>query len=110
VILFMPFQAGAALLAWARRPLKQRSIEIFHVAMLLVFGCCCITMIHVQAGGIYFWLKDISPVFLKIHAVYNALDILNKVRACRASVGVIGWVEFVSGCVLLQTSCASIQS
>ena len=81
VMLLLPLQAGAALLAWTRNPLKQRSIEIFHVAMLVVFVCSCITMIHVRAGGIYFWLKDISPVFLKIHAVYNALDILNKVRA-----------------------------
>ena len=64
---------------WMQNPLTQRPIEIFHVAMLAVFACCCVTMVHVRAGGIYFWLKDISPVFLKIHAVYNALDILNKV-------------------------------
>ena len=80
-MLLLPLQAGAALLALTRNPLKVRSIEIFHVAMLVVFVCSCTTMIHVRAGGIYFWLKDISPVFLKIHAVYNALDILNKVRA-----------------------------
>jgi hypothetical protein len=78
VILVLPLQAAAAVFAASRRSFRK-PIQLFHVAMLAVWLSVCVVVINVRAGGIYFWLKDISPIFLKIHALYGALDILNKV-------------------------------
>lgn len=43
-------------------------------AMSVVIGFDCW-----QVGAIYFWMKEITPYFLKIHGLYAALDVMNKV-------------------------------
>jgi hypothetical protein len=56
--------------------------HLFDVLTCLIWVMACVALCHVRAGSIYFWLKDITPEFLKIHALYYALDVLQKVRAC----------------------------
>ena len=38
-----------------------------------------LNMTSYQVGAIYFWMKEITPYFLKIHGLYAALDVMNKV-------------------------------
>jgi len=44
---------------------------------LLVSAAACLTLL--RPGFIYYWMKDITSEFLKIHVLFNALEILDKV-------------------------------
>lgn len=55
--------------------------QLFDVCVFAVWILSCCALVNVKAGYIYFWMKDITPEFLKIHALYGALDILEKVLA-----------------------------
>jgi hypothetical protein len=59
--------------------------HLFDVAVCSVWLLTCVALCQVRAGSIYFWLKDITPEFLKIHALYYALDVLQKVRIIGSS-------------------------
>lgn len=45
---------------------------------LLVAAAGALTLL--RPGLIYYWMKDITSEFLKIHVLFNALEILDKVR------------------------------
>jgi hypothetical protein len=55
---------------------------------LLVAAAACLTLL--RPGLIYYWMKDITSEFLKIHVLFNALEILDKVGN-KARAGVGGW-------------------
>lgn len=52
-------------------------------AVLLAAAAGCLTLL--RPGLIYYWMKDITSEFLKIHVLFNALEILDKVRVLLAS-------------------------
>lgn len=79
VLTLLPLRAVNALRALSAC-VKPTPKHVFDLAMVTVWGLACYALVHVQAGAIYFWMKDITPEFLKIHALYGALDIFEKVR------------------------------
>jgi hypothetical protein len=59
--------------------------QFFELASFFVFCVASFALSNVKAGIIYFWMKDITPEFLKIHALNFALDISQKARLCVGS-------------------------
>ena len=41
---------------------------------------------HVCAGTLYFWMKDLTQEFLKLHVIATAVEILDKVPSSSAAV------------------------
>lgn len=59
--------------------------HLFAVLHLAAWLATCAALSRVRAGSIYFWLKDITPEFLKMHALFYALDVLQKARPLLAA-------------------------
>jgi hypothetical protein len=77
VLCLLPLRALCSLQQLAGR--NRGPNHLFDVLACIVWLCTCCALSNVQAGRIYFWMKDITPEFLKIHALYYALEVLQKV-------------------------------
>ena len=53
--------------------------QLFDVLCVLIFGALFGVMRLLPAGAIYFWLKDLTQEFLKLHVVHSAVEIFDKV-------------------------------
>ena len=83
VLCVLPLRALRALQQAARGAMTASHLyDALRLSIWLVAGAL---LSHVQAGRIYFWMKDITPEFLKIHALYYALEVLQKVHAASLS-------------------------
>ena len=56
--------------------------QLFDVLCVLIFGALFGVMRLLPAGAIYFWLKDLTQEFLKLHVVHSAVEIFDKVPRC----------------------------
>ena len=55
--------------------------QLFDVLCVLIFGAMFGVLRLLPAGAIYFWLKDLTQEFLKLHVVHSAVEIFDKARA-----------------------------
>lgn len=53
--------------------------QLFDVLCVLIFSALFGVMRLLPAGAIYFWLKDLTQEFLKLHVVHSAVEIFDKV-------------------------------
>ena len=51
----------------------------------------CLSLRLLPAGTIYFWLKDLTQEFLKLHVVHSAVEIFDKVRFAKTACPVVLW-------------------
>jgi hypothetical protein len=58
---------------------------LYDLLSLLIFAAAALTCCAVPVGALYFWMKDMTQEFLKLHVIYTAVDILDKI-ACSFSV------------------------
>lgn len=54
--------------------------QLFDMLCVLIFGATIAFLRFLPAGTIYFWLKDLTQEFLKLHVVYGAVEIFDKVQ------------------------------
>lgn len=54
--------------------------QLFDVLCVLIFGATFAVLRRLPAGAIYFWLKDLTQEFLKLHVVHSAVEIFDKAR------------------------------
>lgn len=54
--------------------------QLFDVLCVLIFGATFAVLRQLPAGAIYFWLKDLTQEFLKLHVVHSAVEIFDKAR------------------------------
>lgn len=71
------------------------------VCLMLLHRCTaqCGALWRLDAGAMYFWLKDLTQEFLKLSIIYSSLEILDKV--CRTSNNPSPGQQFVRACVHL---------
>lgn len=59
-------------------------VQMTHMAhmahMTATVGVQCGALWCVDAGAMYFWLKDLTQEFLKLSIIYSSLEILDKAR------------------------------
>lgn len=53
--------------------------QLFDVLCVAMFGATIAFLRFLPAGTIYFWLKDLTQEFLKLHVVHGAVEIFDKV-------------------------------
>ena len=95
----LPVRFACALGALARALLpRQRAVngarsgaggglqgdQLFDLLCVLIFAATLAYLRLLPAGSIYFWLKDLTQEFLKLHVVHSAVEIFDKVRGERA--------------------------
>ncbi|KAK9820955.1 hypothetical protein WJX81_006047 [Elliptochloris bilobata] len=74
--------------------------QLFDVLCVLIFGATFGVLRLLPAGAIYFWLKDLTQEFLKLHVVHSAVEIFDKI-ACAF---VVDSLEALSGsCTMFVT-------
>ena len=55
--------------------------QLFDLLCVLIFGATVAFLRLLPAGTIYFWLKDLTQEFLKLHVIHSAVEIFDKARA-----------------------------
>ncbi|CAD7697179.1 unnamed protein product [Ostreobium quekettii] len=99
VFTFLPIRCAKALSRVARSK-KLHGDQLFDVICLGIIIMGVWVLRHVRPSWIYFWMKDITAEFMKIHAIYLALEISDKIL-CNFGVDVL---ESLSGtCTLFVT-------
>ena len=64
--------------------------QLFDLLCVLIFGATVAFLRLLPAGTIYFWLKDLTQEFLKLHVIHSAVEIFDKARICLCSTQRIG--------------------
>lgn len=66
-------------------PSSNPGALLYDLLCFLIFSAAALTCCAVPVGALYFWMKDMTQEFLKLHVIYTAVDILDKI-ACSFSV------------------------
>ena len=91
-VLPVRFAKAVAALVRPNRNGGLQGDQLFDLLCVLIFAATLSFLRLLPAGTIYFWLKDLTQEFLKLHVVHSAVEIFDKVSsapapfACRMSV------------------------
>lgn len=55
--------------------------QLFDAICIAIFAMTFSFLRVVNAGALYFWMKDLTQEFLKLHVIATAVEILDKVVA-----------------------------
>ena len=66
------------------------------------------TLQRLDAGAMYFWMKDLTQEFLKLSIIYSSVEILDKVRCCSLTRHQHGRADPMAGNPGCKTMLASI--
>ncbi len=81
VFTVLPVRFAKAVAALVR-PNKNGGLQgdqLFDLLCVLIFAATVSFLRLLPAGTIYFWLKDLTQEFLKLHVVHSAVEIFDKV-------------------------------
>jgi hypothetical protein len=81
VFTVLPVRFAKAVAALVR-PNKSGGLQgdqLFDLLCVLIFAATLSFLRLLPAGTIYFWLKDLTQEFLKLHVVHSAVEIFDKV-------------------------------
>ena len=53
--------------------------QLFDTICVAIFASAVFFLHFVNAGALYFWMKDLTQEFLKLHVIATAVEILDKV-------------------------------
>lgn len=53
--------------------------QLFDTISVFIFASAVCFLCLVNAGALYFWMKDLTQEFLKLHVIATAVEILDKV-------------------------------
>ena len=85
-------------------PTSNPGALLYDLLCLLIFATAALTCCAVPVGALYFWMKDMTQEFLKLHVIYTAVDILDKI-ACSFSVDALD--ALAGTCALIAAAPAS---
>lgn len=54
--------------------------QLFDIICVGIFACTVLFLKHLNAGAIYFWIKDLTQEFLKLQVIYTAVEMFDKVN------------------------------
>jgi Eukaryotic membrane protein family len=55
--------------------------QVFDIVCMIIFGVAVLFLRLLNAGAMYFWMKDMTQEFLKLHVIYIAVELFDKVRS-----------------------------
>jgi Eukaryotic membrane protein family len=62
------------------RPPPVSGAQLFDILCVSIFGLTAGFLQMVNAGSIYYWMKDLTREFLKLQVIHAVLEILDRVR------------------------------
>ena len=65
------------------RKMKLQGQQLTDVLCVVMFALTFLFLNSLDAGAIYFWMKDLTQEFLKLQVIYTAVEIFDKVRCIR---------------------------
>lgn len=65
------------------RKMKLQGQQLTDVLCVLMFALTFLFLNSLDAGAIYFWMKDLTQEFLKLQVIYTAVEIFDKVHGQR---------------------------
>ena len=64
---------------YGRKRLKLQGQQLTDILCVIMFAATFLTLYSLDAGAIYFWMKDLTQEFLKLQVIYTAVEIFDKV-------------------------------
>ena len=59
--------------------MKLQGQQLTDVLCVVMFALTFLFLNSLDAGAIYFWMKDLTQEFLKLQVIYTAVEIFDKV-------------------------------
>ena len=109
VFTLLPLRVGRAAVSGVRRavartkgapsppPSAATAAALYDSLCVAVFAAAALALCAVPAGTLYFWMKDMNQEFLKLHVIFQAVELAEKV-ACPFAVDALA---------ALSATCAS---
>jgi hypothetical protein len=70
---------AAAMTGAPRPPWPSAGADLYDGACAAIFGCAAAALCAVPGGALYFWMKDLTQEFLKLHVIYTAIEIGDRI-------------------------------
>ena len=86
-VLPVRFAKAVAALVRPRKDGGLQGDQLFDLLCVFIFAATLSFLRLLPAGTIYFWLKDLTQEFLKLHVVHSAVEIFDKVTMDRQLAG-----------------------
>ena len=64
---------------YGHKKLKLQGQQLLDILCVVIFSATLIVLNSLDAGAIYFWMKDMTQEFLKLQVIYTAVEIFDKV-------------------------------
>ena len=64
------------------KPPRLRGDQLYDFICMTTFICSVGFLWTLNAGAIYFWMKDLNQEWLKLQVIYTAVEIFDKVTPC----------------------------
>lgn len=74
-------RAVACCIGWSSNGAKLKGDQLFDLICVGIFASTVLFLRQLNAGAIYFWIKDLTQEFLKLQVIYTAVEMFDKVRA-----------------------------
>lgn len=58
---------------------RLKGDQLFDMICIGIFLVTVLFLRHLNAGSIYFWIKDLTHEFLKLQVIYTAVELFDKV-------------------------------
>ena len=58
---------------------RLKGDQLFDMICVGIFMVTVLFLRHLNAGAIYFWIKDLTQEFLKLQVIYTAVELFDKV-------------------------------
>ena len=58
---------------------RLKGDQLFDMICVGIFMVTVLFLRHLNAGAIYFWIKDLIQEFLKLQVIYTAVELFDKV-------------------------------
>jgi hypothetical protein len=72
----------------ASKNMTLRGDQIYDLICVSIFAAMVLFLWHIQAGAIYFWVKELTQEFLKLSVLHTALELGDKI-CCSFGVDVL---------------------
>lgn len=60
---------------------RLKGDQLFDIICVGIFLVTVLFLRHLNAGAIYFWIKDLTQEFLKLQVIYTAVELFDKVSS-----------------------------
>lgn len=73
-------RAVACCIGWPSNRSRLKGDQLFDLICVGIFVSTVLFLRQLNAGAVYFWIKDLTQEFLKLQVIYTALELFDKVK------------------------------